>query len=101
MRKSKTSVLKGMPTIIPIEKSDAFIYFVYVKISNHHMLFQRPLSKSEFVENCYASTYKQSYSSNLAMVENPARYIPPQVNPNPTYQGHLRIYNDKTRYVDW
>ena len=82
-------------------KSDGCIHFVYVNISNHYMLFQRPLSKSEFVENCYASTYKQSYSSNLAMVENPARYIPPQVNPNPTYQGHLRIYNDKTRYVDW
>ena len=65
MRKSKTSVLKGMPTIIPIEKSDAFIYFVYVKISNHHMLFQRPLSKSEFVENCYASTYKQVWQYRL------------------------------------
>ena len=89
-----------MPTIIPMENQMAsFILYTYT--SNHYMLFQRPLSKSEFVENCYASTYKQSYSSNMAMVENPARYIPPQVNPNPTYQGHLRIYNDKTRYVDW
>ena len=48
---------------------------------------------SEYMENCYASTYKQSYSADLALVENPARYIPPEVSPKPTYQGHLTVYN--------